>query len=93
MKKIVNYNDRVFICNVEQHAEGVIKITVYERKRPKWPIFKDSYCGIDTVFEVDFPTIEAAIIQAINNTVDDFRFYKGSKWERFKADLNKPLEL
>ena len=93
MKKLVKYNDRMFICDVKQHIEGTIVTTVYERKRPKWPIFKDSYCGTDTVFEVDFPTIEAVIIEAINNTVDDFKLYKGSKWERFKADLNEPLEL
>ena len=35
MKKIVKYNDRVFICDVKQHIEGTIMTIVYERKRPK----------------------------------------------------------
>ena len=44
MKKIVNYKDRQFICYVGHPFSHLIEVTVWERKRPRWLIFKDSYC-------------------------------------------------
>lgn len=95
MKKIVNYDNRTFICDVTYCGDGLGQVTVYERKHPNWLIFKDSYCGTKKFFDVDYPTIEAAVYRALHDILDASgdSSVLNSKWQQFKKTLNEPLEI
>lgn len=90
MKKIVKYYDKTFVCKVHPDGAGMGAITVYERKRPNWPIFKDSWCRDFSFFLVDYPTIEDAVLCAVSKEMesrDEFQL-SCSKWQQFKRDIN-----
>ena len=90
MKKIVKYYDKTFICKVYPDGAGMGKIIVYERKRPNWPIFKDSRYSEFSFFLVDFPTIDDAVLRAVTKEMesrDEFQLLR-NKWKQFERDID-----
>jgi hypothetical protein len=88
MKKIVKYYDKTFVCKVNPDGAGMGTISVYERKRPTWPIFKDSWCNNFTFFLVDYPTIDDAVLRAVSKEMesrDEFQL-SCSKWKQFEKE-------
>ena len=88
MKKIVKYNDKTFVCKVHPDGAGMGTIAVYERKRPNWPIFKDSWCSNFTFFLVDYLTIDDAVLKAVSREMesrDDFQL-NCNKWKQFEEE-------
>ena len=90
MKKIVKYYDKTFVCKVHPDGDGMGIIAVYERKRPNWPIFKDSWCRDCRFFLVDFPTIDDAVLYAVSKEMESRDAYQlgCSKWQQFEKDIN-----
>lgn len=90
MKKIVKYYDKTFVCKVCPDGAGMGAISVYERKRPNWPIFKDSWCGDHRFFLVDYPSIDDAVLHAVSKEVESRAAYQlsCSKWWEFEQDIN-----
>lgn len=95
MKKIVNYQGKQFICYVGSSFSGIVDVTVWERKRPQWLIFKDSYCGSASFILDEEDSIENCVSRAIRRTLADKekenKLYE--KWKNFEKTLDKPLEL
>ena len=90
MKKIVKYGDRTFVCKVRPDGAEYVRIIVYERKRPNWLIFKDSWCENYTFFLVDFPTIEDAVLHAVSKEMksrEEFQL-NCDKWKQFEKNIN-----
>lgn len=88
MKKIVKYYDKTFVCKVYPDGAGMGKVVVYERKRPNWPIFKDSWCRDFSFFLVDYLTIDDAVLKAVSREMesrDDFQL-NCSKWKQFEKE-------
>ena len=88
MKKIVKYKDKTFVCRVHPDGAGMGTINVYERKRPNWPIFKDSWCRDFRFFLVDYPTIEDAVLYAVSKEMesrDEFQL-NCDKWKQFEKE-------
>lgn len=95
MKKIVNYQDRRFICYVGCPFSGMVEVTVWENKRPNWLIFKNSYSGSATFVLDEDDTIEHCVARAIWRLLaeekEENKLY--DKWKNFEKTLDKPLEL
>lgn len=94
MKKIVKYDDKTFICKVYPDGAGMGKIIVYERKRPNWLIFKDSWCSDFSFFLVDYPTIDDAVLRAVireTESRDEFQL-QCNKWKQFEKTINEPIQ-
>ena len=88
MKKIVKYYDKTFVCKVNPYGDGMGIISVYERKRPNWPIFKDSWCSNFTFFLVDYLTIDDAVLKAVSKEMEsryDFQL-NCDKWKQFEKE-------
>ena len=95
MKKIVNYNNRQFICYVSNPFDHLMEVTVWERKRPHWLIFKDSYC-CSRCFSYDENDdfnnfVERAVVGYLVKEEKENTLYK--KWEEFQKTLDKPINL
>ena len=95
MKKIVNYNNRQFICYVGSSFNHLIDITVWERKRPRWVIFKDSYCCSRCFCydeNDDFDTfVGRAVLGYLAEEKEENALYE--KWKNFQKTLDKPIDL
>lgn len=95
MKKIVKIEDKTFICHVYPDGPHMGEVYVWERKRPKWPIFKDSYCDSMHFYTVDYTTIDAAVRAAVYKVLEsrqDSRFL-GYKWQQFEKTINEHIQL
>jgi hypothetical protein len=88
MKKIVKYYDKTFVCKAHPDGAGMGIISVYERKRPNWPIFKDSWCRDFSFFLVDYPTIDAAVLRAVSKEIESREEFQLTcdKWKRFEKE-------
>lgn len=95
MKKIVHYEGREFVCYVRCPFEGMVSVIVWETKRPKWIIFKHSYCdSFDFILEPD-TTIDDCVKQSIWRFVADEEAVERlhSKWKDFEKTVDNPLEM
>lgn len=95
MKKIVNYQNRQFICYVGCPFNGMVEVAVWEIKRPHWPIFKDSYCDsfsfiLDEEDTID-QCVKRAILKLLAEEEEENKLH--DKWKNFEKTLDKPMEL
>lgn len=88
MKKIVKYYDKTFVCKAHPDGAGMGIISVYERKRPNWPIFKDSWCSDHRFFLVDFVSIEHAVLYAVSKEMESREEFQLNcdKWKKFEKE-------
>ena len=90
MKMTISKNGRKFIIYTHWIGSSMLDIDIWEEKRPRWKIFKNSYLTTKVLFIDDYSSVAIGVQAKLDKYLEEEKHdeEKINKWREFEDFVN-----